>query len=143
MNKFERLERWIQEMREDSRVKIVEGKRDKMALESFGITNIKTITKSLQLTAAGVDNPIILTDYDRRGEQIKKRLEELFKDEGKSVDTSYRHQLRLLTGIKYIEEIVPRYNEIKKRYRGEGHGKNLFRHGKVRYSRSNRDGWHS
>lgn len=139
MNKYERLERWIRELKEDPRPKLVEGKRDLETLEKFGITNIKTLHKTLQETASGVDNPIILTDFDRTGEEIRKRLEALFLDEGKRADTSYRRQLRILTGIRCVEELIPRYNEIKDRYRGEINGKNIHRHGKIRSPRPDGD----
>ncbi len=136
MNKFERLERWIIEVKEDPRTKLVEGKNDKKALNELGITNVQTLHKSLQETVTGINEAIILTDYDRKGEELKVRLEELFKGEGKRVDTSYRKQLRILTGLNYVEGLIPRYNEIKNKYRGETHGKNIHRYSKIHGSRS-------
>ena len=128
MTTYDNLEKILQQLREDPRPKIVEGKRDKQALQELGISNIKTLTTNLQDTAANTSEPIILTDYDRSGEKLKKRLEELLRNEGKKTNTEYRRKLRLLTGINTIEELLPRYREIEQEHRGEKHGKNIRRH---------------
>ena len=116
MNKLERLERALQELREDPKPKLVEGKNDKKNLEALKIQNIRLIhNSSLQKTVEETKEKgvIILTDFDRRGELLLKRLIELFKNEGIEVNTEHRKKLKKLTGLRTFEELVPRYNKIK------------------------------
>ena len=116
MNKLERLERTLQELREDPHPKLVEGKNDRKNLEALNIQNVRLIqNSSLQRTVETTkeDEVIILTDFDRRGEMILKRLKELFKNEGIETNTKYRKEIRRLTGIRTFEELVPRYHDIK------------------------------
>ena len=118
MNKLERLEKVLQELREDPQPKLVEGKNDKKNLEALNIQNIRLIhNSSLQKTVEETEEKrvIILTDFDRRGELLLKRLTELFKNEGIEVNKEYREKLKKLTGLRTFEELVPRYNKIKTR----------------------------
>jgi 5S rRNA maturation endonuclease (ribonuclease M5) len=43
MSKLEDLERLLAELADDERLKLVEGKRDKLALEYFGVKNIRLV----------------------------------------------------------------------------------------------------
>jgi len=114
------LEKLLQELRESSHTKIVEGKKDKTALNKLGITNVVTCSRSMQEAAAvSTDPAIILTDYDEDGRRMASRLVELLHDEGKTADLDYRRKLRKITRITRVEEL-PKAIE-----RGEKDGKNL------------------
>lgn len=139
MNKLERLERTLGELKESSSLKLVEGKRDKKALEAFGIDKIRIIhgplpdlVDKLRETEKEI---ILLTDFDRRGELIKKRLVELCENDGIEVDLSYRRELRRLTGLNTIEELASKYENIlekmNKKRKGDFHGKDLYRYSKI------------
>ncbi len=114
--KFEELQKVLEELKEDKRKKIVEGKNDKKALEKFGITNIETIeTRPLtQITSREKEKEVILlTDYDRRGKTKSKKLITLFRAEGIKTDLNYKKKLGKLKGMSEIEEIPSKYNELK------------------------------
>lgn len=148
MKTFEKLERVLEELKESPSTKVVEGKNDKKALEFFGIDNIKTIHGPLpefadSLKESGKDI-IILTDFDRRGRMTAERLDELLKNDGVTVDLSYRREIRGLARIQTFEELVPRYNELKeKSIRGAYYGKNLYRYSKIRSPRKRGNRWNS
>jgi len=71
---------------ENGSVVIVEGRRDKIALESLGIKGeiieISKIPNSVLVDKLGCREAVILTDWDDRGERILKQLERIveFKD---------------------------------------------------------------
>ncbi|MFH0986605.1 MAG: toprim domain-containing protein [Candidatus Micrarchaeota archaeon] len=120
---LEKLELLLRELAEDKNPKLVEGKRDKQALETLGIKNIYKIHNSPLSTladriSAQTNEAIILTDFDRRGKQLLERLSELLEGSGVKVNKDYRRMLRLMTGIKYIEELDRRYEKIKNECRG-------------------------
>ena len=152
MNTLKKLERTLKELGESPKIKLVEGKKDKKVLESFGVSNIKLIhSGSLVNLADRLREPevILLTDFDRRGNMLAERLEELFNDNGTRIDLSYRNELRLLTGLNTFEELVSKHNELlhkfgdlrdpKKIKRRCLHGKNLHRYSKIRSLRKRGD----
>lgn len=140
MKTLEKLERVFEELRENPHTKIVEGKKDKKALESLGISGVRTIHGPLTDFADKLRESegriILLTDFDRRGRLIADRLCELLKNDGVKVDLEYRREIRGLARIRTFEELVPRYNELReKTIRGAYNGKNLHRYGKIRSPR--------
>ncbi len=123
MTRAEKLELLLQELRENKNTKIVEGSKDKKALESLGITNVITCSKSPQQAAGKASDPaVILTDYDRTGRRLASLLVELLHDLGKTADLSYRRRLRKLSEITRIEELPKKIEKIR---RGEACGKNV------------------
>jgi len=115
MNRLEKINRLLTELKEEKYVKIVEGKKDRETLKMFGITNIKTIKKPLTEVVEEVKGKkaIILTDYDRTGIKLEKRIKELLENKGVTPDMKYKKELQTLTGIKKIEELSKRYEKIK------------------------------
>ncbi len=91
-------------------VVLVEGKRDREALEFFGIENIVSISGknyhdlAQDLSESGVKQVILLTDFDRQGEKIALRISKVLSNYGITVDTEIRELLRQ-EGIKFIEEL--------------------------------------
>ena len=138
---FGGLNKVLNELREDDRVKIVEGIKDKRALEYFGITNIRMgHGNSLpKLTSSIRQDAILLVDFDRTGKILNRRIAELLKNESIHVDLNYRRDLRRYAKINEIEELVVRYNELLEKFGGNGNGKNLHRHSKIHGLRSLRD----
>jgi 5S rRNA maturation endonuclease (ribonuclease M5) len=115
MTKLELFERVMEELASEPFPVIVEGKKDKKALESFGVKNTVLIhTGTLQKLAETTTSKkvIIMTDYDRRGEILRKTLSELFKNEGINVDLEYRKRIRCLTGFINVEELPSKYDEL-------------------------------
>ncbi|NYZ79904.1 toprim domain-containing protein [Candidatus Micrarchaeota archaeon] len=117
MTKLERFESVMKELAEEPFPVIVEGKNDKKAMETFGVKNAVLIhTGTLQKLAETTTSKkvILITDYDRRGEILKKTLSELFKNEGITVDHEYRKRIRRLTGFITVEELPSKYEELAK-----------------------------
>jgi 5S rRNA maturation endonuclease (ribonuclease M5) len=90
-------------------VVLVEGKRDKRALEKFDIRPVYTmrgrkfhdIGEELSGKFRGV---VILTDLDRTGEEIYRKLTRILEGYGLKVDGSFREDLRR-SGVKFVEKI--------------------------------------
>ncbi|MEO2068023.1 MAG: toprim domain-containing protein [Desulfurobacteriaceae bacterium] len=88
---------------------LVEGKRDKAALEIFEIQNVvdlkgrnfHDLAEDLSTRFEGI---VILTDFDREGEVIFQKLSKLLPVYGLKIDSSFREKLRK-TGIQFIEKI--------------------------------------
>ncbi|MBI5223795.1 toprim domain-containing protein [Candidatus Micrarchaeota archaeon] len=107
---------------------LVEGQKDKQALEKIGIAKVLTISGNLRISveklqALGVSKVAILTDMDRRGfEQAKAAKEEL---EGASISadlemrTIFARNLRL----KFFEDIERKFEELKNEV--EHYGENI------------------
>lgn len=79
---------------------IVEGRRDKAALERFNFKKIKVLNKGKSLYSLAekfrVGGIIILTDFDPEGEEIAKKLTKILVKLGVRVDVKDRKMLRAL-----------------------------------------------
>jgi len=115
LERLERLERTLNDLKEDPRPKLVEGRKDREALAHFGISNVKLVHgNALRDMAAKMHQDVILLmDYDRRGKMMTRRLSDLFHGEGYVADLSFWKDLRRYGRLNVIEELVARYNELK------------------------------
>ncbi len=93
---------------------IVEGRRDVEALGLLGVkSNIITLSKGVSLVtfceAVSRDWPsvVLLTDWDRKGGQLARRLKEAFEANGTKVNDSIRRELVILAkkDIKDVESL--------------------------------------
>jgi 5S rRNA maturation endonuclease (ribonuclease M5) len=142
---FEELSKVLDYLKEDDRTKIVEGEKDKRALEYFGITNVRMIHgNSLpRLTSSIKNDAILLVDFDRTGRILARKIADLLRNESIHVDLDYRRNLRRYAKINNIEELVVKYNNLEEKIRSDLYGKNLHRYSKVRSLCSLRDRWGS
>jgi len=91
---------------------IVEGIRDRQALNKFGINNVVEISgKPLieladSIAATNRRNITILTDFDEDGEQIKSQLTNYLSYHGIKPNAFARNRLRSLFKIQKIEELT-------------------------------------
>ncbi len=114
--KYQELEEIITNLKKDKRKKVVEGKKDKEALNKLGIKQVETInTKPLREITRKEEKEevILLTDFDREGKSKSSQLIRLYKAEGIKTDLNYKKQLGRLHGISEIEEIPTKYKELK------------------------------
>lgn len=84
---------------------IVEGKRDTIALKKLGFTNIHEIDRALFVVVERVqDEPVVqvLTDYDRRGRDLYRKLTADLKKFNVVVDERLHNALRK-TKVSHIE----------------------------------------
>ena len=78
---------------------IVEGIKDKKALETFGFSDVSTINRNKGLYDVAMSfngKVLVFTDFDPGGEKIAKKLSELLRKTGCIVDTNTRRKLRRL-----------------------------------------------
>jgi 5S rRNA maturation endonuclease (ribonuclease M5) len=96
------IERVLDELRDrpPEAAIIVEGDRDVSALEALGVPHpIVKLNLGVSLLnlcedlARKYEAFIILTDWDKKGSQLAKRLEELFRTTGVKVDPTTRRRL--------------------------------------------------
>lgn len=106
--------------RNEETVVLVEGKRDKAALERFGIERVvelkgKRYHDVAEELAESYSVVVLLTDFDPEGEEIFRKLSRVLSSYGLKVDSSVREALRE-TGIKFIEKIP--YEVLRRRNGG-------------------------
>lgn len=90
---------------------IVEGLKDKKQLLKIGFENVfdisgkylEDLVKKIKL--AGHNSAVILTDLDREGWRIAKRLFSLLQHNDIKVDLLLRHKIKSLFKIRQIEEL--------------------------------------
>jgi 5S rRNA maturation endonuclease (ribonuclease M5) len=117
---YTELEGVIQEMDDFVDAVIVEGTRDKRALEELGIT------KEIEMCASRPDTEFvdylrtryktvaILTDYDSMGKRINKRFIRRLEREGVKVENRYREKIGVILGLRGMKSIES-LNSLRRR----------------------------
>lgn len=104
---LEEVSELIKKLKEESNEKIilVEGKKDKEALEKFGIKNVVQLKNRpiFKLTKSKRE-VIILVDNDEEGEKILRRILQGFQLNRVKFDLRFRKNLKSF-GIRKIEEL--------------------------------------
>jgi|SRR3989338_5105448 len=104
------LRLWIEKLQNSSDIKIVEGIKDKAALEFLGISNIITLNKPLFQIAEYVSKKttrcILLVDLDRQGKILYSKLKKDLQSNGVTINDSYRNYLYKNTELKNIEGLI-------------------------------------
>jgi len=95
---------------------IVEGKRDKNVLCSLGFKKVITINKGIYETTEKIKDKevLILTDFDKEGKQIAKKLNLFLLSHENKVDKQSRRKIGLMFArlrIKKIEELRGVFHE--------------------------------
>jgi len=101
----------IEKIKSSGILVIVEGKNDRKALQSFGIKNIKELSKMplfevVEDVASENKECIILTDLDKKGKELYGKLNSGLQRYGVRVDNSFRNFLFKKTKIRQIEGIL-------------------------------------
>ncbi|MBD3312990.1 toprim domain-containing protein [Candidatus Woesearchaeota archaeon] len=100
---------WVKELKGSDIPVLVEGKKDKAALESLGISNIITLKKPLYLVVEKIASEhnlvIILTDFDKKGKELYGKLKKDLLKHGVRIDNQFREFLQKNTQISHIEGI--------------------------------------
>lgn len=113
------LERCLAQLR--TNVLFVEGQRDRHALQRLGCASAYTISGNLVISCAqaaerGVQKAVILTDLDRRGNELARRAVEELERYGIQADTDCRKRLGRLLRLKYFEDIDRLYRAFIEEY---------------------------
>jgi 5S rRNA maturation endonuclease (ribonuclease M5) len=93
----------------DDSVLVVEGKKDRKALEQFGFKKILEISgKSLECLIEKLKDEksvVIMTDFDEEGEKKLSQLITFLRKYGVNVDTLLRKKFKSLFKIQKFEEL--------------------------------------
>ena len=117
---YEELERVIQELDDFVDAIIVEGIRDKEALEELGITkeivmcSSKPDTEFVDYLCGRHKKVTILTDYDRAGKEFNKKLSVRLERAGIKVENQYRGRIGRILGLRGMR-CIESVNSLKKR----------------------------
>ncbi len=109
------LEQWINKLKNSDKLIIVEGKKDKTALEELGIGKIVCLKNAIyKEVEKAVDNGnkeiVILTDLDKMGKKLYSKLKRGLTERGITVDNYFREFLFKNTGLRQIEGILSYIN---------------------------------
>lgn len=95
----------------------VEGLRDKRALLGLGFTNVLTISGNLRQSCGRLEGHasrvVVLTDLDRRGDELAKKAADELGSCSIRADTTTRRLLAGLLGIRYFEDAMNGYERLK------------------------------
>lgn len=105
---MEDLDEWVEKINDDCSLIIVEGIKDKKALENMGVENeIKTLSKkpifSIIEDVSINKKAIILTDLDKEGKKLYGKLKDGLSKHGVVIDNKFREFLFSETKIRQIE----------------------------------------
>lgn len=104
------LYEWITGLKNSNKLIIVEGKKDKRALEELGIKNVvclkNAIYKEIEEITENNKEVIILTDLDKMGKKLYSKLKRGLTERGITVDNYYREFLFKNTKLRQIEGIT-------------------------------------
>ena len=108
---IEEFNEHINKIRESNILIIVEGKKDRAALNKFGITNIIELTKKplfrvVEEVSDSNKECIILTDLDKKGKELYGKLNSDLQKHGVKIDNSFRNFLFKNTKIRQIEGLA-------------------------------------
>lgn len=91
---------------------IVEGKKDKKALQALGLVDILDISGKTLNEMVSIVNSLdfsqvaVLTDFDREGKEIHKLLVKLLEINGIKVNSRIRGKFVSLFKVSKVEEII-------------------------------------
>ncbi|MBD3156142.1 MAG: toprim domain-containing protein [Candidatus Aenigmarchaeota archaeon] len=89
---------------------IVEGKRDRLALERMGFSDIFTISgdsiESFVEKLPRENKYVILTDFDREGEKLNLSLSEIMFKNNFEINNRLRKSVKGCFGVTQIEELI-------------------------------------
>lgn len=125
--RLKKLDKILDKLR-DSWV-LAEGQRDRSALNGLGIVNVLTISGNLRascgiLGAKNVDKAYVLSDLDRRGDELARRAGDELGSLSIRADTETRRMLAHLLRIRYFEDAKKAYDRLKEEMieKGENNG---------------------
>ena len=121
--KLKVLEKLLGELR--SGWVFVEGKRDKEALAELGCRNVLTISGNLRLSCErlasqpAVGKVFVLTDLDRRGDQLARAAEEELEGHSMAADLMMRKRLARILKIRQFEDAKRAHDRMMEEIKGD------------------------
>jgi len=116
-SKEKALKRLTELFHDDNVVVVVEGKRDRAALQSVGLADENIVTVSsrrLNEIDSMVDGKrvVILTDFDSAGLKLMKRINAYLQSANVNVDMESRKRFGWIFPVQRIEELPSVYAEF-------------------------------
>ncbi|MBS3165260.1 toprim domain-containing protein [Candidatus Woesearchaeota archaeon] len=110
MDRMESLEDWLAALQSAGCPIVVEGPKDRAALEQFGILDVVTLSREpLHEVVEGISarskRVVILTDLDKEGKLLYSKLRQGFSRLGVQVDNVFREFL-FSTQLSHIEGLA-------------------------------------
>ncbi len=105
VRRYELIERVLQdliEMSDDGAVIVVEGRNDESTLRNLGICGViespcgQSLLHFTDSLANNYDSVIVLTDWDRRGNQLSAQIVRYLQSRDVAIDTDLRSRLKKL-----------------------------------------------
>ena len=119
---------------------IVEGKKDREALKKFNFDIITIYGSSLYEKSEYISNffsenreVLILTDFDKEGKKIAKKMNHFLESFGVKVDNKTRSKIKLMVKSNKIEDISFEGDDLN--------GKSCSEHNKIYYKIRFKDRW--
>ncbi|MEM4282329.1 MAG: hypothetical protein QXU88_00870 [Candidatus Woesearchaeota archaeon] len=107
---LEEIAEAIEVLRKSRKLIVVEGKKDKSALNRLGLRNVMTLKKPLYAVvdeiAASGEECVLLTDLDREGRKLYSLLRSELQKLGIKIDDRLRNLLLVKTPLKCIEALA-------------------------------------
>lgn len=120
--RLKKLERLMDRLR--GRWILVEGIKDRKALSALGMANILTISgnlvQSCERLSGRVEKAYVLTDLDRRGDELALKARDELERHSIRADLRMRKDLAHLLKIRNFEDAYRAYEKL--RQEGEQHG---------------------
>jgi 5S rRNA maturation endonuclease (ribonuclease M5) len=94
----------------------VEGQKDRSALGQLGCTRVMTISGNLRNTCKKIegkaDKVIVLTDIDRRGNELAGNAASELERYSISADIESRKEIAGILKLRFFEDAYRKYNEF-------------------------------
>lgn len=108
--KIDEFYNFIEKIKNSGTLVVVEGKKDKIALQKLGISNIMELNKKplfqiVENIASSNEECLILTDLDKKGKEIYAKLNSNLQKNGVRVNNKFREFLFRHTRLRQIEGI--------------------------------------
>jgi 5S rRNA maturation endonuclease (ribonuclease M5) len=108
MEKLIEIEKFLDKLGKTEKMVIVEGVKDKRALQLLGVKNVCCLNdaplyKIVEKVAAANKKVVILTDLDREGRKLYGKLRTQLQSLGVEVDNYFREFLFKNTRIRQVE----------------------------------------
>ena len=115
MEEAEQIRELLAEIKKKGLLVVVEGPKDKHALESLGITNIMSLKRPLYAVveeiASKAKEIVLLTDLDEEGKKLYHKLSVDLQKHGVKINNKLREFL-FKTKLRHIEGLATYLNTI-------------------------------
>ena len=115
LEEAEQIRELLEEIKKKGLLVLVEGPKDKRALESLGITNIMSLKRPLYAVveeiASKAKEIVLLTDLDEEGKKLYHKLSVDLQKHGVKINNKLREFL-FKTKLRHIEGLATYLNTI-------------------------------